>query len=267
MNEIIITGLCRHCGAGLTSTVVMVLGHKNIVPNECDCQKAEREAREKEKIRQGIDIIRKLRRKSSGIYRRQEGQTLGSFIPRAGQQEAHERAKLFISELCADPHTKGMLFVGAVGSGKTHLAASIANRVIDLSEISDRTAIKAAELYDIAYEAEFNRRVQFISMIGLLGAIKKTFDTNETAQDIVDRYSKAELLILDDVGTETPTEWSNERLFEIIDYRYNEELPTVITTNLLPDKLRENVGDRSYDRIREMCHMVKITANSQRVTA
>ena len=76
-----------------------------------------------------------------------------------------------------------------------------------------------------------------------------------------------ELLVLDDLGAEKSSEWTKSVLFEIIDYRYNEMLPILITTNCPPKELKAKIGDRSYDRIREMCALVPVTAESQRKTA
>jgi len=75
------------------------------------------------------------------------------------------------------------------------------------------------------------------------------------------------VLALDDMGAEKPTEWVNERLFEIIDYRYNEYLPVIASTNATPAELKTQIGERSFDRLREMCVFVAVTAKSQRVTA
>ncbi len=115
-------------------------------------------------------------------------------------------------------------------------------------------------------------QMALISTVDLLAKIRAAFDGgskyDDSAQDVINRYSRIKLLILDDMGTEKPTEWANERLFEVIDNRYNENLPTVITTNLLPEPhLKKIVGDRIYDRIREMCKLYTITEGSYRPTA
>ena len=69
---------------------------------------------------------------------------------------------------------------------------------------------------------------------------------------------------MDDLGAEKPTEWTKERLFEIVDYRYSEELPIVITTNRTPKEMIDSLGARIYDRIKEMCVLVSTAAPSQR---
>ena len=106
---------------------------------------------------------------------------------------------------------KGWLLVkGGYGSGKTHLAAAIAN---------DR----------------FSRGLPglFIVVPDLLDYLRSTYSpTSEVTYD--DRFESirsAPLLILDDLGSQSATPWAQEKLFQLLNYRYNAQLPTVITTN------------------------------------
>ncbi len=111
-------------------------------------------------------------------------------------------------------------------------------------------------------------KMALISTVDMLAKIRAAFDIgnkyDDSAQDIINRYSRIKLLILDDMGTEKSTEWANERLFEVIDNRYNENLPIIITTNLPPEQLKKIVGDRIFDRIREVCKLYTITESSHR---
>lgn len=163
-------------------------------------------------------------------------------------------------------HTNGILLSGGVGSGKTFFSAAVANAVIDMSRISDDDAERAGK--GIMYRKY--TPVRFTSTVELLEQLKATYNAGsgtETAQNITDRLKKAPLLVLDDMGAEKPSEWVSERLFEIVDYRYNEELPVIITTNATPQELKQKIGERSFDRLREMCIFIPVTAKSQRQTA
>jgi DNA replication protein DnaC len=73
------------------------------------------------------------------------------------------------------------------------------------------------------------------------------------------------LLILDDVGAERLTDWGREQLFLLIDHRYNQMLPTIVTTNLTPAELKQNIGDRIADRLVQGALLVPMTGQSRRV--
>jgi DNA replication protein DnaC len=75
------------------------------------------------------------------------------------------------------------------------------------------------------------------------------------------------LLVLDDLGAEKTTEWVQSVIYEIIDHRYNEYLPLIITTNLKAGELAEKLGSRTADRIRSFCKLVMLNLKSQRPTA
>lgn len=61
------------------------------------------------------------------------------------------------------------------------------------------------------------------------------------------------LLILDDLGAAKRTEFTEEVTYRLIDHRYAQRLPTIVTTNLLAGELRKHLGDRTASRLREMC--------------
>ncbi|NLC13933.1 MAG: ATP-binding protein, partial [Chloroflexi bacterium] len=68
----------------------------------------------------------------------------------------------------------------------------------------------------------------------------------------------AQLLILDDLGTQSATPWAREKLYQLFNYRYNAELPTVITSSVLPDELDQRLYSRMSDR--RLCRIQIITA-------
>lgn len=74
----------------------------------------------------------------------------------------------------------------------------------------------------------------------------------------METYRKCGLLILDDLGAEKPTEWVRERIFSIIDYRYGNMLPTWGTSNLTPDKLADQIGERAFWRLIEECDVIEV---------
>jgi DNA replication protein DnaC len=133
----------------------------------------------------------------------------------------------------------GLLFYGPVGTGKTHLAAGI---------------LKVA----------FNRGLDgvLISVPDLLNQIRKGYNGEENT--IEDKVRDKFLVILDDLGAENLTDWVRERLFMLINHRYEHQKPLIITTNCTPAELTERIGVRTTDRIREMCKTVQINGKSKR---
>jgi DNA replication protein DnaC len=140
----------------------------------------------------------------------------------AGIEDAFDTAVHF----ARNPH--GWLFLhGNCGCGKTHLAASIANYAMERQKLG----------------------VLFAVVPDLLDHLRATFDPgNGVAYD--DRFNairNAQLLVLDDLGTENTTPWAREKLYQIFNHRYNEQLPTVITSNQDFKRIEERVLSRILD--------------------
>lgn len=161
-------------------------------------------------------------------------------------------------------HQTGLILCGGIGCGKTHLAAAIAHHVITNTPIDDISAEKAGEQGH--YKSTYSP-VRFTSTIDLLSNIKSAYNKEgdcESERAIVQKYQCAPLIILDDLGAEKPSEWTQERLFEIIDYRYSEEKPIIITTNRTPAEMKDSMGMRIFDRLKEMSVLISTDAPSQR---
>ncbi|MBN2148436.1 MAG: ATP-binding protein [Anaerolineales bacterium] len=158
---------------------------------------------------------------------------------RSEDQKSLEAALKAATSFAQDP--QGWLVItGPYGCGKTHLAAAIANAC------SDR------------YEP------LFIVVPDLLDHLRATFHPRSTVS--LDRrfeeIRKAWLLILDDLGSQSTTQWSREKLYQIFNYRYDYRLPTVITT----PSLKEDIDSRLLSRMEDtrLCRIVGITASSYR---
>ena len=141
----------------------------------------------------------------------------------------------------------GLIFSGKAGSGKTHLACSIAHEVI-----------------------EQGAKVQFATVAEVMRQIKSSFskDSETTEQQEIDHFSSIDLLILDEVGMDYGTDFNKALIFEILNKRYENVLPTILLTNLDADALIEYMGERLVDRMREnKGRMVSFTWDSYRAKA
>jgi DNA replication protein DnaC len=151
------------------------------------------------------------------------GKTFATFDPAiAGLREAYDAARAFAT----DP--QGWLVLsGTHGVGKTHLAAAIANTHL-----------------------EAGNSVFFSIVPDLLDHLRAAFaPTSEMPYDaLFDRIRESGLLVLDDLGAENSTAWATEKLFQLINYRYNYRMPTVITTNTrLVSQMDERIRSRLSD--------------------
>jgi DNA replication protein DnaC len=137
----------------------------------------------------------------------------------------------------------GLLVHGGVGTGKTHLAVAM--------------------LYELVSKYDHSE-MQFVPVPDLLDAIRATYNGKEPDGDILKRAQEVSVLVLDDFGTDRVTDWAREKVYQIINHRYNYELTTIITTNLSPSKLAAHVGDRIASRLMEMCRTVKVEGEDRR---
>jgi DNA replication protein DnaC len=133
-----------------------------------------------------------------------------------------------------------LLLQGGFGCGKTHLAAAIANFTVGLGVPT-----------------------LFITVPDLLDALRFAYDNPEsTFEERFEEIRNAPLLVMDDFGTQNATPWAQEKLFQIINYRYIEHLPLVVTTNLLLEQIEARIRSRLEDP--EMVTRVFINATDYR---
>jgi DNA replication protein DnaC len=180
---------------------------------ECSCTLAKREDRQEQEKRQISNL-------DSYAFSRC---TFDAFEHLPGTEDAFDIAY----EFAQDP--QGWLFLhGGCGVGKTHLAVAVA----------------------LEQRERSNGNVIFAVVPDLLDHLRATFDpSNGIAYDerftaIKDTY----LLVLDDLGTENTTPWAREKLYQIFNHRYNERLPTIVTSNRDHQELDERIVSRLLDR-------------------
>lgn len=176
-------------------------------------------------------------REESNLGIRFKRRTFGTF-DKSADERAFDRCFEY-SNTYNDSERNCLLIVGGYGSGKTHLAASIANRLMD-----DGVPV----LFD--------------TFGGHLNKLKLEFNGGRSVY--LEQMKTIDMLVLDDIGKEKQTEWSQSIMFDVINYRYEHLLPIIMTTNLTNEALSEYVGGAVWSRLCEMCIGVKTQGSDYR---
>jgi len=140
----------------------------------------------------------------------------------------------------------GLLFFGPFGNGKSHLAAAIVNALIP-------QGVSAV----------------FQSAPDLLRLFRSTYDEGSEVKEstLMSALAEVDLLVLDDIGAQKWSEYSEAQLYQVVDTRYRWKRPLIITTNLgfVKEPLLESyIGPRAMDRIIEMCDLIEDNGTSYR---
>lgn len=205
-----------------------------------------------ERLEKADEVARRVRARKLPPLREPQGTPLTS-IPAAFQEDppdwlqetpAFDEAVEWASDWLKDHDRKGLLIVGPVGVGKTGIATWVAR---------------------ICGEPTFAR---YWAVRDLLASIKADFDSDG---DTLGRAKRKPLLVLDDLGTERPTEFNRDRLAELIEFRFNAGLATVVTTNLHQrggeGSLQAHLGPRAYSRLVESTTELIVTGVDRRLVA
>lgn len=242
--------VCSKCGEPLYKDI-NILGKMRRVPKMCRCMK---EAYEQERIKQAnidkqINIQRLI--KNSLMDGKFKSSTFENWNHEKGNKQMYELGLRYANKfLEAKKEGLGLMIYGEPGNGKTYLVSAIANKLIE-SQIP----------------------VICVNIEGLLSRIRETYSKwgKEAESDIIRGLQNADLLIIDDLGTEQISDWSQTRIYNIIDGRYRQGLPLIITSNLdikVGEKhgaLAERYGERTEDRIFEMCTPILNRGKSIRI--
>jgi DNA replication protein DnaC len=159
------------------------------------------------------------------------------------QRDALRKARAFVDSFPVVE--RGLLFHGPYGVGKTHLAVAILKAVI----------------------RKCGARGYFFETPDLLRQVRNTYNNSvdDTEMGVLAPVLKAELLVLDDLGTEKTSEWVQETLGLVVNTRYNARRPTILTSNLRdpldstdPNSFAYQIGARTRSRLREMCEWIEM---------
>jgi DNA replication protein DnaC len=231
-----------------------------VIPEFCECpgniaEQADIDERA-ERIRLGeIEKQKDHRRKITGISKNALTRTANDICLDYGEAPTERALKCYASQIVnrelQNRDKPGLFIYGNIGIGKSYIAETLAV-----------TAFNA------------NYRVRFATDATLIERIRSAMDDTEISEySAIKEFSNAEFLVIDDLGKCRYTEWGIEKLFQVIDNRCRDELPTVITSNYAPNKLVDRIqphdsrgrpiGDTTtaqsiVDRIARMCALAHI---------
>ena len=234
-----------YCGKCHTrkQTAIYLFDATRIVPCICKCRaeelKAEEEAR---KQREHFDKVMRMR--SVGFP--EKAMTTWTFANDDGSNPKMSNAmRKFVDNFPTfKEEGKGLLLFGTVGTGKTFLAACVANALIDMG-----IPCLVTNFARIANEVQ-----------GMF----------EGKQEYYDNLNKFPLLVIDDLSAERKTEYMQEIVFNVIDARYRANLPLIVTTNLTREELLHPSDlnyQRIFSRLFEMCTPIEVSGKDRRQTA
>jgi DNA replication protein DnaC len=247
--------ICPHCGRELSAEYVEFppalqrkygkSGEWYYHPCTPECDK-KNEQREWELARRDARIA--TLRERSGLSKRMRGYTLSNFRPTISNAAGRARVKVdgYLESWDENREAgRGLYFCGGVGTGKTHLAVAVMNELMRKKRVPSL----------------------FVTVPELLDNLRETYNKpGRNLDEWMDAVQNAEFLVLDDLGSERPTEWVKERIFVIVNHRYREALPTVFTSNIGPKDLAEQLGERTASRIIAMCDWIALEGDDYRET-
>lgn len=269
-----ISAVCEYCGRKLWR-IGMMLVMRDIYKvgnwfdiERCDCDEAreywakadEEKNAQIRRAQEQADRDREMERieiliGKSGMGKRFRVRRFESFIVDDGNKKAHDVCKRY-ADTFSERRARGEgLFVsGQCGTGKTHLAASIANALL-----------------------EKGIPVMLLTMQRILDCIKDTYDDDSKVDtsEVIEQFRSCTLLIIDDLGKEQPTGWAQSELYRIINDRYEQMNPVIVTTNYNDDELIKRLSsgkncdyitsEAIVSRLHEMTFSVQLDGVDRRI--
>ncbi len=159
--------------------------------------------------------------------------------------KALQGARQFVAEYLQNPRIPGILFTGDVGAGKTYLAGAITNSLL-----------------------RHEIQVFFLVVPDFLDELRATYHKGISGEgtdlddvSLLRGVRQVDVLILDDLGVHNYTPWTCNKLYSLLNFRLNFQLPVIITTNLTLGELEEFLGERTTSRIVQMCRIYRLSVD------
>ena len=233
---------CPVCGWE-KERVVKIFGIDRVVPVMCQCDSLKYDIEQKRWDEEQKKIeIRRMKDRSFMDLKYKDAK-FDDLSVNEYNREAYDMSRAYVDrfdEMYND--NRGLLFYGPVGTGKSYMAACIANALM-----------------------ENGVPVVMTSFVRLLEIFSRG---REYESEVLRTMDESKLLVIDDLGAERSTDYALEKVYNVVDSRYRLRKPVIFTTNLgLKDISSENDirYKRVYDRILEVCYPVRFAGSSWRI--
>ena len=218
---------------GKVESVVSYIGGSWTTPKCSRCISEKEKARRAEKAAREAEEKMKRLALSSGIPRRYRSAGFEEYITHGKQdRERAKRIAVSFAERFDEVSEKGvsLIFTGNPGTGKTHLACAIANKVM-----------------------KGGRTVSLTGVPAMMRAVRETYrdDPRNTESEVIASLANVDLLIIDEVGVQAGSNHELRVMFDILNERYQDVKPTILISNLPESHLEDYIGTPALDRFHE----------------
>ena len=213
---------------------------QRLMKEESERKTAEREAKElKERI--------EARLGRAAIPKRFIGRTFDGFTATTDAQKKALSVCREYADQFKENHKAGMglILSGKPGTGKSHLASAIMQSILG------------------------THTTQYVTCMDVIRMIRETWrkDSERSERRVLESLGHIDLLVIDEIGVQYGTEGEQTILFDVLDIRYRDQMPTILLTNQDMAGARQFLGDRTWDRIRETGRWVSFDWESYRPQA
>lgn len=162
---------------------------------------------------------------------------------------ALDSARQFLLQFKEDSKapTSGLYFFGPPGVGKSFLGSLILNQLIIDYEV---------DVYFMKITRDFFNRIR--------ATFNKDASEYGQAENYFNALAQKPVLMIDDFGIQSDTDWEQRTLYDLIDIRYEYERPTILTSNINPEEYKKFFNGRIYSRLKEMAYFEAIITRDYR---
>lgn len=215
-------------------------------PSCAEDDAAARREQEAQRAREHAERVQVERLGRAGIPNRFIGRTFETFNAESeAQKHALAVARDFAEQFEENARRgRGLILSGMPGTGKSHLATAILQTRLD-------------------------RPVRYVTCMDMIREVRGAWrrDSERSELEILDAFSSLALLVIDEIGVQYGTDGEQTIIFDILDRRYRDVMPTVLLTNQDKAGLKTFIGERTFDRLTETCRWVPFDWPSYRLQA